>query len=165
VKKILFKTSFTFLILLVFNACAQKRNLMVKVTYIQPYCGGARPTPEMEADATKEKNYSNRMVIIVNTMGKVDSSMTDSSGYITKKVPFGNYKLFEPWKYYKRGPNGESMSELDQECMKKEWAKPFSTVVFTKKLVNVTSSGPIIMQCAYNFPCTINKQPIPSRKQ
>jgi hypothetical protein len=165
VKKAFFKASFTFLLFLVFSACAQKRNLMVKVTYMQPYCGGARPTPEMEADATKEKKYSNRMVIIVNTMGKADSCMTDSSGFVIKKMPFGNYKLYETWQYYKRGPNGESMSELDQECMKKEWEKPFSTVTFSKRMTGVSSQGPIVIQCPYNFPCTINKQPIPARKQ
>ena len=138
---------------------------MVKASYLQPYCGGARPTPEMEAEGEKLKNYANKMVIIVNTMGPVDSAMTDSSGYITKKVRIGVYKLFEPWKYYKRTPNGESMDEMDKECLQKEWLKPFAIVNMGKRMINVDMQAPIIMYCPNNSPCVTERVPIPSRQQ
>src|SRR5581483_9411013 len=91
-------------------ACAQKKTISSKITCIQPYCGGARPTPQMEADAQKPKPYTSKMIIIVSDKGKVDSAKTDASGLLKKKLDQGNYKLYESWRHYKSTPNGESVS-------------------------------------------------------
>ena len=58
---ILFKrnTVFIALILICITVNAQKKLINIPFTYIQPYCGGARPSPEIIAEALLPKNYSN----------------------------------------------------------------------------------------------------------
>ena len=61
---------FLLLLTLSFNSIAQTKGLNQKLTFLQPYCGGARPTPQMEEDARKPKPYSNRTIIIISIKGK-----------------------------------------------------------------------------------------------
>jgi hypothetical protein len=152
-----------FLLVFAASSCAQKL-ATVKISCIQPYCGGAKPTPQMEEDAQKLKPYSNKTVILVSEAGKIDSAKTNSEGVIKSKLAPGKYKLYEAWRYYKGTPNGDAMSSFDQACLEKEWSKYFMEVTRTKKSTTQKSDGPIVMECPWKLPC-INEKFLPPKRQ
>lgn len=137
---------------------------MIEIKYIQPYCGGARPTEEMLEDAKKEKKYSDMEVMLVSAKNKMIKAKTDAEGKLNVKVPYGTYKLFEAWRYNKKTPNGEDLKEFDENCLKAEWEKSFMTVEFTKTKTAQKSDGPIIMFCSPNAPCLRADNHIPQRE-
>lgn len=143
------------LLLISGSACSQKKMQKIKISYIRPYCGGARPSPEMLADAEKLRPYARQMIILISSAGKVDSAKTDTAGYIHKKLAVGNYKLYEPWRYYKKTQNGDKISDFDKECLKTEWAKPFMEVTVTKNGLKQSSETPIISYCSWDAPCLL----------
>jgi len=147
----------------VFISCAQKK-FNTKVTYIQPYCGGARPTPEMQAEALKAKPYSNRSVIIVSESGKVDSAKTDKTGTLKKSLKIGKYKFFESWRYYKTTPDGAPVSNYDKDCLAKEWEKEFKTVTISKSKTIEESKDQITLNCEWALPCILEKH-LPPRRE
>src|SRR4051812_22262680 len=102
------KTSLIIFLFSSFACFSQKKSITAKITYTEPYCGGARPTKEIEAEAKKEKPYAKKTIILVSSEGKIDSIKTNSSGIIKYKLKPGNYKLFESWRYYKTSPNTTS---------------------------------------------------------
>ena len=52
------------------------------VTFLKPYCGGARPTPEMEELAQTPQPYSNKIIVLTNAKGKRVKLKTNSAGVI-----------------------------------------------------------------------------------
>ena len=79
------KTSKKILILVfvstVLFSCSQKKLVSTQINYMQPYCGGARPTPEIIADAEKSKPYANKTIVIVSAKGKVPPGKYRAYGY------------------------------------------------------------------------------------
>lgn len=145
------------LLLLVLSASCQKKLHTIKISCMRPYCGGARPTPEIIADAEKIKPYNNEKIIIVSAHGKADSAVTDANGVLTKKLAPGNYTLFLPWQFYKQSPNGQPVSYFDKTCLEKEWANPIMKVEVTKTSLKQVSDSPIMIKCDYNPPCILDK--------
>lgn len=157
--------SFSVLILLlVFSACAQKKTFSTKVTCIQPYCGGARPTAEMEANAREPKPYASRTIIIVSEGGKADSAKTDAEGKLTKKLAPGKYKLYESWRYYKRTPNGEELSHFDKACLEEEWKKEYKKVNITKTKTTEELVNEINLKCDWSQACQLESFKPPRRE-
>jgi len=150
--------------LVTLEACAQKKKLTAEIKYIQPYCGGARPTEEILEDAKKEKKYSGMEVILVSDKNKVIKSKTDQEGKLNVKAGYGTYKLYEAWRYNKQAPNGEDLKEFDENCLKAEWARSFMTIEFTKAKTVQKSEGPIILFCSPNAPCLRAVNHIPHRE-
>lgn len=144
------------LLLLTLSVSCQKKLHKIKVTCIRPYCGGARPTPEILADAEKIKPYNNEKIIIVSSKGKADSATTNSEGIISKKLARGSYKLYLPWQFYKKSPDGQPLSHFDKNCLEKEWVKPILEVTVTKNSITQTSDSPIMIKCEYNPPCILD---------
>lgn len=142
------------------NTSCQKKLQKVKVSYIQPYCGGARPTPEMVAEGEKLRPYENKTVILVSAKGKVDSAKTNKEGVFSKKLAPGTYKLYEAWRYYKKTQTGDSIAEFDKECLEKEWAISFMDVIVTKTSLTQKSEGPIISNCSWDAPCLLEKHKV-----
>ncbi|MCC6370269.1 MAG: hypothetical protein IT236_04615 [Bacteroidia bacterium] len=131
----------------------QKKAVTVKLNYYQPYCGGARPSRDMEAEAQKPKPYANYMVIIVSDKGSVDSVKTNIEGEIKTKLKPGTYKVFEKWRYYKSTPDGNAVANYDKECLKTEWGKETGVITVTKKTSGFTETNNIVFDCAWKLPC------------
>jgi len=134
---------------------SQIKKVSVKIAQFIPYCGGARPTAEMEAKSKIATPYANKKLIYVSEKNKIDTITTDKNGYLKTQLPQGKYNFFEPWKYYKQIPNGESESNIKMDCIAIEWAKADLVITVTKNITVVNNL--IYPACAYRFPCLINK--------
>lgn len=132
---------------------AQKKKVVVKLNYYQPYCGGARPNQAMQEEAQKPKPYANYMVYIKSEKGRVDSVKTNADGELKVKLKPGNYKVFEKWRFYKLSPGGEALSNYSTDCLNAEWAKESYTINITKKSYTITETNTIVFNCAWNQPC------------
>jgi len=147
------------------TASCQKKLQSIKISYLQPYCGGARPTPEMEAEAQKPKPYAHKTVIIVSENGKVDSVKSNEAGIIKKKLIAGKYKLYESWRYYKSTQTGDPLSEFDKSCLEEEWKRYFMEVTVTKSKLTQKSDNPIILNCSWDAPCMLETHKVPKRPE
>lgn len=145
-----------FIFLFSVSLIAQSKKVKVKIVQYIPYCGGAKPTDEIQAATKKAKPYSNKKLIVVSQKGLVDSVTTDVNGYFKKTLAFGIYNVYEPWKYYKLVPKGFQISNINMECLKEEWSKPDIKISISKsiKLLEDNLKYP---KCPYQFPCLINK--------
>ena len=112
----------SFLLLISLQNFSQK-NVNYELTQDQKYCGGAKPSPEILAKYERPLLYANKKLILVSASGKIDTVKTNSKGILKIKLKPGSYKLYEPWRYYKRSPDGNDMSYFDLECLTKQWAK------------------------------------------
>lgn len=134
------------------TTCAQKKVVTITVNFTRPYCGGARPTPEMIKAASEPRPYANKTLVWVSEKGKADSAKTNEKGILKLKAAKGTYKLYEAWRYYQKSPNNGVMTQYDTECLKVEWKKEcYSIVVGNKITVNEISQ--IIEFCAHAQPC------------
>ena len=150
------KSIFLILMLTVLLGCAQKRMIRYQVTQTQPYCGGARPTPDMEKDAHLAKPYMRKTLIYISSKGKVDSVKTDDNGFFSINVKKGTYKFYEPWKYYKKSQDGSPIDHFDKKCLEAEWKKEDILMKAGKKTETVTnniSEG----KCQWQYPCYLKE--------
>lgn len=145
-------------------SCSQKKLVSTQINFMQPYCGGARPTPEIQADAQKAKPYSNRTIVAVSNKGKVDSAKTNTEGTFKINLKPGTYKLFEAWRYYKKADGGLAVSDFDQECIKAEWKKEIKEVIVSKTEIKVTDKNEIIQICPWNLPCILESHKPPAHE-
>lgn len=143
---------------------AQKKKITCTINYYKPYCGGARPTPEMEKDGQTPKPYSKTTVIFVSQNGHVDSAKTDANGGITLKLKAGTYKFYEAWRFYKKTPDSTDTIRFESPCLKEEWAKEFQVLTLTKKSSNIEQKNTIIEFCDYQIPCFIHNFKPPKRQ-
>jgi len=157
------KLVFVFLVGISSISCAQKKKVTLTITYYKPYCGGARPTPEMEKDAQTPKAYSKNTVIFVSQNGKVDSAKTSAEGSISLKLKPGTYKFYEAWRFYKKTPDLTDTIRFESPCLKEEWAKEFQILTLTKKTSKIEHKNDIVEFCDYQIPCFIHnfKPPMP----
>jgi hypothetical protein len=153
------------LLICALSASCQKKLQTIKISQINPYCGGAAPTPEMEAEARKARPYKNQTVVLVSETGKVDSAKTNDAGIIKIKLSRGNYKLYESWRYYKLTPAGNNISAFNKDCLENEWQKYFMSVTVSKKTTIQSSDGPIQIPCQWNLPCLNEVHLPPTRPQ
>jgi hypothetical protein len=158
-----FDLIFLLLFLMGFSLAGQKKSVSIKITFLQPYCGGARPTKEMLAESQKPKPYAKKTIVIVSEEGKIDSARTNNSGILKLKLKAGQYKLFETWRYFNSTPAQLPVKDFDKDCLKPEWQKEIKTVVVTSKKAEVIHKNDIIIACPWNVPCILEsaKPPIP----
>ena len=130
----------------------QKKTVLVSLSYYQPYCGGARPSRDMQEEATKPKPYANKMVIVISAAGKVDSVKSNTNGVIKLRLKRGTYKIYETWRYYKTSQEGP-IANYDTECLKAEWQKEYYTITFSKKELAIVEVNQIINNCGWNRLC------------
>jgi hypothetical protein len=140
---------------------SQKKTINVTFTYIQPYCGGARPSEEMLREAEKPKPYSNKTVMCVSTKGRIDSAKTDENGKARFKLKKGSYLVYESWRYYLYTPFNIPIESFDRECLKSEWQKATCKIVVDRKAANVVGLHPIVVPCSWNAPCLLEQGPVP----
>jgi hypothetical protein len=149
---------------LISTGCAQTKTLNTQLTYIEPYCGGARPTPEMEKDAQTPRPYANRKVYVVSEKRKVDTLTTDDKGNITFKLKKGKYKVYEAWRFLKQTPDQSPSNRFIPDCLKEEWKKEFMQVTVTKKSISQTTKYDLINHCDYKLPCFLEGFKPPMRE-
>ena len=145
-------------------SCTQKKLVSTPITFLQPYCGGARPSPEMQADAQKAKPYSNKTLVVVSAKGKVDSAKTNAEETFKINLKPGTYKLFEAWRYYKKAAAGLAVNDFDKECIKTEWKKEIKEIVVTKTEIKITDKNEIIEICPWNLPCILESHKPPAHE-
>ena len=136
-------------------AIAQTRQINLQITCMQHYCGGARPSAEMLAEAQKPKPFANKTIIIVSAKGKADSVKTNTNGELVLKLKKGNYKIYESWRYYKKAAGGIKIADFDKECLKNEWKKEIKEIVVSKKEFKVIDKNVIVEDCPWNLPCIL----------
>ena len=151
------KLSIIFL-LLIFGLTINAQSKKVKLKLVQyiPYCGGAKPTPEILKSTEIAVPYAKKKLIIISTKGKIDTIITDKSGNIIKTLPYGTYKFFTPWKFYKTVPPGTKENNLQMDCLKEEWVKEDLKITVSKK-TTVDVNNLKYPVCPHKFPCLINK--------
>lgn len=151
----------TFFVLL---SCSQKKLVSTQINFMQPYCGGARPSAEILKESEKPKPYSNKTIVIVALNGKVDSAKTNNNGLLNVKLKIGDYKFFEAWRYYKKADGGMLVSDFDAECLKAEWQKEIKTITITKTEIKISDKNEIIEFCPWNLPCILESRKPPARE-
>lgn len=134
---------------------SQTKKVSVKIKQFMPYCGGVAPTAEMEANLKVPVPYANKKLICVSSKNKIDTITTDANGFIKMKLSNGKYHFFEPWKYFKQLPNGESSNNIKMDCLATEWAKPDIIITVGKKITTINNIE--YVRCPYQFPCLIQK--------
>ncbi|MBC7696001.1 MAG: hypothetical protein H7141_11215 [Burkholderiales bacterium] len=145
-------------ILIAVNFSLSAQSKKIKVTLVQyiPYCGGAKPTAEIIKSAEKPVAYANKKLIYISDKQKTDTIITDKSGNIVKTLPYGTYKFFTPWKFYKTVPPGTKENNLQMDCLKEEWVKEDLKITVSKK-ITVDVNNLKYPACLHKFPCLINK--------
>jgi hypothetical protein len=138
------------------SSFSQKKTVKLKMTQYIPYCGGAKPSPEITTKLNAPVPYANKTLIYVSDKNKIDSVKTNAKGVLNLKLSYGSYKFFEPWKYYRQIPYGEKESNINMECLALEWEIADMKITVGKKIVydEYKLLYPI---CSYRFPCLINK--------
>lgn len=139
---------------------AQKTSSEIVLKFKENYCGGARPSEEMEAEFTKEKAYANMKMILVKGK-KADTLTTDKNGVLKLRLRKGNYLLMEPWRYYKKGANGLELSYFNLKCMEPEWAKATVRINIQKRKAVVEYLNEIIRVCDWQLPCIQEGKQVP----
>lgn len=123
------------------------------MTYREPYCGGARPSPEMEEEAQKARPYARKKIILVSANGKVNSFKTDAKGALNLKLQPGTYRVYESWRYTHKTPKGLPLTNFDAECLKTEWQKETLVITANAETVTTELKNEIITPCPWNLPC------------
>lgn len=144
-----------FILALGYTSLAQTLPISFTVTVIKPYCGGARPTPEMEEMAQTPQPYSEKTIVLVNTKGKCKKLKTNSEGVITCSLKVGDYKLYETWRGCKKTPDGTSKKRYDKACLKTEWTREFAKLNISSTSSEYTITNGIIEYCDSNIPCLL----------
>lgn len=152
------------LMFLSFLLGAQKKTIQLEFKYYEPYCGGARPTDEILEEAQKAKPYANRKMILVSSNGAVDTFWTDVKGKLKIKVRKGEYKMYEPWRYYKQSFSGAPVEQFDLDCLKKEWSKATVEISVTRKKTNIAFTNDLQNYCDWSLPCLLESQMPPMRE-
>lgn len=142
----------------------KKQTISIVVKYIQPYCGGAKPTEEMEAEAQKPKPYADMNVVLFGPGKKCKTFKTGKNGELSLKLKPGNYKLYEYWKYRKLAPNSMPAGEFDPLCLEQEWKKEFLSIQVSEKGFDITEIYTISAYCPHTLPCIIQTHLPPVRQ-
>jgi hypothetical protein len=142
----------------VLAGCAQKQ-IKLSYTFIQPYCGGARPSPEMLEEARKKRPYANRTLIYISESGKTDSAKTNAKGELKVKLKPGTYKFYEAWRYYKKTPDGAPIEDYFEGCLDNYWSKELTSVSIIKKTVKISHHYELAEICYRLHQCIKNRIP------
>jgi hypothetical protein len=143
---------------------SQVRQVKTRINFYRPYCGGAKPSKEMAAEAEKPKPYARKTIITVSGDGRIDSARTNNSGLLTLRLKPGSYKLFESWRYYQRSPDNSSLENYNDSCLKSEWNKEIKTIVIKGKNLKIIKGNDIYEFCPWSLPCLKESSMPPMRE-
>lgn len=146
--KILF---FIFIVIASFGN-AQTRSFAHKFEITNQYCGGAAPTEDVLASTYKKKPFANKTIYMYKKGKCVDSLVTDSLGWVKRRIKYGKYELFLAYKHYKRTPIGTE-NDFDMECMKKEWARLDGMLDISWKGIHFINNRIGFKYCDWQYNC------------
>ena len=148
-----------FLVFVLSFAFSYGQKILVKYEMLQihPYCGGAKPPREMEEQARIPQPYANLTLIYKSAKGKVDSVKTDDKGILLVNLKAGAYHFFEPWKYYKKTPEGSSFAAYNKTCLEAEWKKEDLKITVAAKGNPIIVNNISTAKCAWNQDCLLQK--------
>jgi hypothetical protein len=137
---------------------AQKFNVQLKFVFKQPYCGGAKPSPEILAEAEKERPLDKHTFYVYKKNKCIDSIKTDDNGIVNLNFKAGSYTLLESWKHFKKSPDGP-ITSYDKKCLKKAWCTPnYKIIIKTEKDFKLNLCQEVIKgTCFYKFPCLLQR--------
>ena len=152
-----------FCLILLNIGCSSTKHVLLSINYLEPYCGGARPTIEMEKDAQTLKPCIRKKVFYVSGKGVVDSVTTNEFGSCKIKLKSGVYNFYEEWRFKKQSPNGAPLDQFDKACLKTEWAFDFLVLTIDGTTILQKGTNTISNYCPHNMPCMLDnfKPPLP----
>jgi hypothetical protein len=120
-----------------FSANAQLRNIAGNVQVINPYCGGARPTEQMEEYARTPHAFEGKKFYIrkgkLNTVKAkiIDSFISDAQGNFMIKLPKGIYSIIlaEQKNALNVALYNTKYQAADAACLQKWWRTPYYVLV------------------------------------
>ena len=151
------KIIFFIAVLQSFVSLGQKISIKHEMLQLRPYCGGARPTKEMEEQGRTSQPYANLTLIYKSDKGKIDSVKTDGKGFLIANLKPGTYKFFEPWKYYKKTPDGSPFSSYNKTCIEGEWKKEDLKITVAAKGNPIIKNNITVAKCFWDNDCLLQK--------
>lgn len=142
-------------------AIAQTRSFTHHFEINSQYCGGAAPTEDVLASTYKKKPFANKIIYMYKKGKCVDSLVTDSMGWVKKRIKYGKYDLFLAYKHFKKVPIGIE-SEFDMECMKKEWERPDRMLNISWKGLHFVNHRIGFKYCDWQYNCLKERHIPPS---
>lgn len=133
------------------EADLEKYQIEITVTEKVPYCGGARPTPEM----TKMTKPAIGEFIITNLDDNtIHTVKSDENGVISTVLPVGNYGLKEDYKNvtFEKFLEENRVSKPDMEfgdeaCYKTWWSTNILEFEIKKSEIALEKSAVIMVRC------------------
>lgn len=155
------KLNLLLLVLLPLFVAAQKITVKIEIKHHKAYCGGMRPSEEMEAELSKLKPLANTKFIIVRNKKIVKTLTTDSEGVLSCRLKKGDYKIYEAWRYNLETPNNLDPSSFDKNCLITEWEKVYGNLHVEKRNTAFFENYAIYLPCDWQLPCLTTEIPIP----
>ncbi|GIV27804.1 MAG: hypothetical protein KatS3mg027_1618 [Bacteroidia bacterium] len=122
--------------------------LNVTLKYKKAKCGGAK-----SQDTTSIFLLSNKKWILEHPNKKIDTIYTDDNGTIKLSNKKGQYKLYEPWKFYKQTPSDYPIQFYDKKCLQKAYQNPDFTIIVSSKKRFKLSPQYYLQVCPDKHPC------------
>lgn len=149
------------LIALISASCLQTRSFTKKFEINNQYCGGAAPTEDVLASTYQKKPFANKTIYMYKKGKCVDSLVTDSLGWVNRRIKNGKYDLFLSYKHFKRTPIATE-NEFDMECMKKEWLRPDGMLEISWKGIHFINNRIGFKYCDWQYNCLKERHIPPS---
>lgn len=133
---------------------AQKLKIEIEFRYGKPNCSGKYITTNEIQNSKVDRPLANQKFYVYQSGTCVDSIKTNDSGLVVIKYPPGRYYLYEPWKHFKKTPDGSPMSDFFPDCLVKEWVKPnyYLTIEldgqYKMDYLEISAS-----RCPFQYPC------------
>lgn len=141
-----------------FASCTGKKLISYPVLQTQPYCGGAKPSMDMEERSRVPLPYANKTLIFISNKNKIDSVKTNEVGVFSVKLPNGIFHFYESWKYYKDLPNDEyGISSYDKSCLEVEYKKPDLIITISGNNYK-TEDNLKNPKCPWQHPCLTERR-------
>lgn len=153
--------------------CFTKKTVLIRgtVSYLEPYCGGAAPTPEIEARRNIPVPAPNFVLHFKkgsrnNEKTRVEKTVTaNASGYFEVRLPKGDYCIVEDYKSKPFAvPAATQFTTWDTTCLKNK----YNDCDFKLKVTGPTADTIKLVfrkHCFFNPPCGSYTGPLPPTAQ
>lgn len=148
------------------NIRAQSRSVDIQIEIKAQDCSGVGIEPtdgKVLASQHKKKVFSNQTIYMYKKGKCVDSLVTDSLGWIHRRIRSGKYDLFLSYKHKRTVPI-KTEKDFDMECMKKDWLQPDGMLKVSWKGIVFVNKGIGLKKCDWNYNC-LKERHIPAGSQ
>ena len=145
---------------------AQSKAVELKIEVRSQDCSGVGIEPangNLLVSQFKKKAFAKQTIYMYKKGKCVDSLITDSVGYVRRRVRSGNYDLYLAYKHKKTVPI-KAEKDFDMECMKKEWLVPDGTLKVSWRGVVFVNKRIGFKPCDWNYNC-LKERHIPAGSQ